>query len=412
MRLGHSCDYSTKVSFKNDTKKVVLRYIGNRPFRSQTWHRAFFLLFPSLDTQLANRKATATAETNSRAPLEEDVLPNFTSLTNDEDWQCKAEHRPPGTYFVVVNQASFEDSDEYGHSQETRSGRSRTYSTASLRSNQLINDRRTRINRPPPIRTGSASQAHIGFEGTERSSARSNLIVDAETIILTSFEDPLQRSSPWSSVAPMAFSARELDTSPLSNAPLESFMPSLEDFRVSPLTGPTLEGAFRDQEDRLLRHYRNYVRRHVVQVHQETYVHPSGAGGQPLDLFELEAITFPPVSVARQMIFGTQLASHRWTILTVAKLFHALRALSALSLAHRDGLQNVDALQYYQKALAPLQNMRSEQDLASNGTFLTHFILLLYEVSYSLLTSRISFNCRPQNWLYNVDDCHHTYIWY
>ena len=58
-------------------------------------------------------------------------------------------------------------------------------------------------------------------------------------------------------------------------------------------------------------------------------------------------------------------------------------ALSSLSLAHNEGSPNVLALQYYQKALSPLQNnLRSEQDLASNGAFLTHFILLLYEVCY------------------------------
>jgi len=58
-------------------------------------------------------------------------------------------------------------------------------------------------------------------------------------------------------------------------------------------------------------------------------------------------------------------------------------ALSASSLAHRDGLQNIDALQYYERALTPLQNNSiNEQDLASNGTFFTHFILLLYEVGF------------------------------
>ena len=61
-------------------------------------------------------------------------------------------------------------------------------------------------------------------------------------------------------------------------------------------------------------------------------------------------------------------------------------ALSASSLAHRDGSQNIDALQYYEKALTPLQNnSRNEQDLASNGTFFTHFILLLYEVSFRMV---------------------------
>ena len=312
MRLGHSCDYSNKVGFKDETKKVVERYLGTRLLRSQTWHRAWFS--SSLDIQFADSRVIATAwltaEKNFCVPLEEDVLPTFTSLTNDDDWQRKAEHRPPGTYFVVVNQASFKESDEYRHSHETQGGRPRSYSTASIQSNQVIDDRRTRIDRPRPIRPGSATQARVVFESTGRSSARPNLIVDAETIVLTTFEDQSQRSSPWSLVAPSGFSARELDTPPLQSPALGRFMPSLEDFRASSLAGPTVDRAFRDHEDRLLRHYRRYVRRHIVQVHQELYLHPSGEASRNLDLFELEAITFPPVSVAGQMIFGTAALIH------------------------------------------------------------------------------------------------------
>ena len=56
-------------------------------------------------------------------------------------------------------------------------------------------------------------------------------------------------------------------------------------------------------------------------------------------------------------------------------------AISALSLANSDSSFNVEALQHYQQALGPLQNsLRNEQDLASNGAFLTHLVLLLYEV--------------------------------
>ena len=57
-------------------------------------------------------------------------------------------------------------------------------------------------------------------------------------------------------------------------------------------------------------------------------------------------------------------------------------AFSALSMSCKNGIPNLDALQHYQQALPLLQaNLRSEQDLASDGVFLTHFILLLYEVS-------------------------------
>ena len=62
------------------------------------------------------------------------------------------------------------------------------------------------------------------------------------------------------------------------------------------------------------------------------------------------------------------------------KLHHALMALSALSLACQKGSQSIHALQHYQQAIGPLQGLESERELASNGAFLTHFILLIYEV--------------------------------
>ena len=61
-------------------------------------------------------------------------------------------------------------------------------------------------------------------------------------------------------------------------------------------------------------------------------------------------------------------------------------AFSALSMSYQSGLANLDALQHYQQALPSLQSsLRTEQDLTSDGVFLTHFILLLYEVRMSFL---------------------------
>ena len=51
-------------------------------------------------------------------------------------------------------------------------------------------------------------------------------------------------------------------------------------------------------------------------------------------------------------------------------------------MSYKNGIANLDALQHYQKALPSLQSsLRSEQDLTSDGVFLTHFILLLYEIA-------------------------------
>lgn len=61
-----------------------------------------------------------------------------------------------------------------------------------------------------------------------------------------------------------------------------------------------------------------------------------------------------------------------------------MMAVAALSLAHQEGNERLDALQHYQQALPALQsNLRSADDLPSDGAFLTHFLLLIYEVSDS-----------------------------
>ena len=61
-----------------------------------------------------------------------------------------------------------------------------------------------------------------------------------------------------------------------------------------------------------------------------------------------------------------------------------MMAVSALSLSHSGTGHNVDALQYYQQAFPSLQvSIRNNDDLVSDGLFLTHFLLLIYEVSGS-----------------------------
>ena len=57
-------------------------------------------------------------------------------------------------------------------------------------------------------------------------------------------------------------------------------------------------------------------------------------------------------------------------------------AFSALSMSWKNGIPNIDALQHYQQAIPSLQaSLKSEQDLTSDGVFMTHFLLLLYEIA-------------------------------
>jgi hypothetical protein len=58
-----------------------------------------------------------------------------------------------------------------------------------------------------------------------------------------------------------------------------------------------------------------------------------------------------------------------------------MMALAALSLAHKNGSSNTDALEHYQQVIPALKTMvRSSQDSYSDGPLLTHTFLLLYEV--------------------------------
>ena len=61
-----------------------------------------------------------------------------------------------------------------------------------------------------------------------------------------------------------------------------------------------------------------------------------------------------------------------------------MMALAALSMAGSDSKARLVALQQYQQALPALQaTLKSTDDLSSDGAFLTHFLLLVYEVSGS-----------------------------
>ncbi len=61
-----------------------------------------------------------------------------------------------------------------------------------------------------------------------------------------------------------------------------------------------------------------------------------------------------------------------------------MMALSALSVAHKTCSDNADALEHYQQVIPALQTtVQSAQDSYSDGTLLTHLLLLFYEIAAS-----------------------------
>ncbi len=58
-----------------------------------------------------------------------------------------------------------------------------------------------------------------------------------------------------------------------------------------------------------------------------------------------------------------------------------MMALSALSLVQQGNNHYMDVLQYYDQALPSLQSsLQNCDDILSDGLFLTHFLLLIYQV--------------------------------
>jgi hypothetical protein len=61
-----------------------------------------------------------------------------------------------------------------------------------------------------------------------------------------------------------------------------------------------------------------------------------------------------------------------------------MMTLSALSLVRQGNSHYMDALQYYDQALPSLQSsLQNCEDVLSDGLFLTHFLLLIYQVSFT-----------------------------
>jgi len=72
-------------------------------------------------------------------------------------------------------------------------------------------------------------------------------------------------------------------------------------------------------------------------------------------------------------------------------------ALSALSMAHN--VQRPDALEHYQQVIPALKNsVQSTEDSYSDGAFLSHYILLLYEVSHNSALSESQYS-KEENWI-------------
>lgn len=151
---------------------------------------------------------------------------------------------------------------------------------------------------------------------------------DPNTVIIPKFEDLSRRTT------------RELK-SPIS--PTDSNMPSIKREDSEPLQRTC------SQEASILRHFRDTVWKQLAP--------PEHKPDSSIVLLNEAAAQFPALS-------------------------RAMMAVGSLALFQHGGKERLDSLQHYSQTLPELQSsLKSEEDLASDGAFLTHFLMLLYEIA-------------------------------
>ncbi|KUJ22518.1 uncharacterized protein LY89DRAFT_728652 [Mollisia scopiformis] len=234
VRLGHECDYNPRLSFRDDTPRIVERMqdvsvIGNTVWANPPSH-------------------TSTAYIRSA----EDLLPPFQLLTTDEEREKKAELYQPGTYHVIANQESFESLPEY------RDG-----------GTSMVGSRRGLLQ-------SSNHRSEVGYDVPQRGPRDGH---DPNVVILRSFEDVPRRASLQSSYISVA----------RPSSPSHSLTRHSPRRHSSDLHGMASSISSERHERRdaiLLEHYRRIISPKLFRRELDD--------GEE-DVFEKEARTHPPV---------------------------------------------------------------------------------------------------------------------
>ena len=239
---------------------------------SCVWDRKFPHIKPrpSFDKIVA-ASSTRSVEINAAQITGEDNFPPFASLTNDEDRERKAELKAPGTYHIVVNPSSFTDLEE-------RNGGDKEGNP-----------------------TAKGSSGRLRSEGVaERLRSPTISAEDPDIVILKKFEDNTRRLPPWPTHSqPSTPRAIPLTSfvfaSPSSST---SVLQRHDDSRrasAPDTTSALLDTAIqRRQDERLLSHYRNFVRKKTFdRWSRRTLV--SWEDEATHDIFEPLFESYPPV---------------------------------------------------------------------------------------------------------------------
>lgn len=216
-----------------------------------------------------------------------------------------------------------------------------------------------------PLRRASIAATHVNNSGRDVVVEGIPLAGDPNIVVLPRFEDMARRNT---------FSSSKDLRSPLSPFARHQFIKKEDSDEIAIVDEPMsmLEDGFDSQEEQYSQQFRHVVWKQLVPAELDQ---ADGMMRSSVGLLETAARVFPPVFFHPQSL-GGNFAN------IGLQLQHAMMAVAALSLAATDSTSRLDALQHYQQALPALQSvLKGPDDLSSDGAFLTHFLLLVYEVS-------------------------------
>ncbi|KAK4996284.1 hypothetical protein LTR66_004082 [Elasticomyces elasticus] len=268
------------------------------------------------------------------------------NLSSDEERERKAEYRDPGTFNVVLNLQSFVNLPEYTDPTSTRNRRSSVQSIGS---------------HMPGVLPGTESTVTP---------------IDPNTVLLRRFEDATTTSTspsiPGSSSTQTPLQSSLPETMP-PMTPIQTF--------TSNVTGTASFDAAIAQngpDARYLVHYRTFVVRQLALFFSNERNGSQQAFGQRYDMFEEEAARFPP-------------------------LYHAVCALSALSLAQQNQVPLAEAIQHYDRASTLLRSsITSAEDRLADCVFFWHFLLLIYDICAPVQQAAEPLDSKPM-WVGQMD---------
>ncbi|KAK3641316.1 hypothetical protein LTR56_011344 [Elasticomyces elasticus] len=247
-----------------------------------------------------------------------DDLPAFAALTSDEDRERKAETQRPGTFAVVATPDSFSNLPEYASAGQSNARRPSVQST----------------------------QSSVGSPAS--TSARLQHQPDPNTVLLDRFEEV---SPPTTSSLPTRGGPGRPDI-PEAMRNLSIATPLQA---TSSIPAPATYNRIPSSDDHLTAHFRQSIIRRLTQPLMQGQPRHGLVPGATRDVFELEATRYRP-------------------------LHHAICALSALNLSYGGRVSLEEALQHYQSALSVSSSPATADDMLSDGVFLRHFLLFVYDI--------------------------------